>query len=123
MNSLRIELDQNQTAYQPGQTISGTASWQHDRVPKNACVRLYWHTQGKGTEDAGVAEEFILDMPQMSDRRRFEWTLPAGPYSFSGRLISLIWGVELEVDKEYCNTDIIVAPNGEEIVLGSSGDS
>ncbi len=123
MSSIRIELDQNQTTYQPGQEISGTVSWQHDRVPKNACVRLIWYTQGKGTEDAGIAEKFVLDLPQPTDQRRFEWTLPAGPYSFSGRLISLIWAVELEVDKKFSRTDILVAPDGQEIVLGSSGGS
>jgi hypothetical protein len=46
--------------------------------------------------------------------------LPEGPYSFSGKLISLIWALELACSpgSETVRREITVSPTGHEIVLG-----
>ena len=48
-------------------------------------------------------------------------TLPAGPYSFSGRLISLIWALELvaEPGNHVARVEITLGPDGQEVVLAT----
>lgn len=116
-SALAIDIEQMQTAFLPGQRISGTASWMSPKTPKRAALRLIWFTQGRGTEDAGIIDSREFDLPQATDERPFEFCLPVGPYSFSGSLISLTWALELEVDRECERTEIIVSPTGEEIRL------
>ena len=64
-----------------------------------------------------------FDEPYASDSRNFEFKIPAGPYSFSGLLISLAWALELELDKECLQYDIVVSPTGKEISLYSGANS
>lgn len=118
--ALAIDIEQMQTAFLPGQRISGTASWMSEKPPRRAALRLIWFTQGRGTEDAGIIDSLEYDLPQSSDERSFEFHLPAGPYSFSGTLISLTWALELEVDRECERVEIVVSPTGEEIHLRRS---
>lgn len=118
MDELSIEIEQGQTSFLPGEVVSGHARWQQSDIPKQACIRLIWYTQGRGTEDADVIETHAFHNPLPSDNRRFEFKFPAGPYSFSGRLISLIWALELEVDGKCSRMEIVISPSGEEIALG-----
>ena len=117
MSELTLQLEQEQRVFSPGQTFGGDAHWICQEPPKKAVVRLIWYTEGKGTEDVGVVEERVFDNPQMSDQRKFSFTLPIGPYCFSGIMISLIWAVELQVDKNCTREVITVSPSGEEIRL------
>jgi hypothetical protein len=117
MSLLTIDIQDMNTAYKPGQTIRGQVQWQLAEKPKNAILRLLWYTAGKGTEDVGVVRMAAFDNPAATDTRRFEFTLPTGPCSFSGQLISLIWTLELEVDKECMRQDITLSPDGQEIKL------
>src|ERR1043166_4380135 len=47
--------------------------------------------------------------------------LPESPYSFSGKLISLVWALELvaEPSKEVIRREFVLAPGGEEVRLDS----
>lgn len=120
MNHLQIEIDSGQTEFLPGQTLSGTAQWQLEKDPKKAEIRLYWFTQGKGTEDSSLVEEKIIDNPMQNDSTRFEFALPVGPHSFSGKLISLIWAVELIVNKKSASQTFTLSPTGQEILLSET---
>lgn len=115
--TIDIEIEDNQTSFSPGQTVSGTVCWLCLEPPKKASLVLFWYTEGKGDEDLGIVEKVKFDSPQASDNRRFEFQLPVGPYSFSGRLISLTWALELEVDKECTRKDLVVSPGKTEILL------
>jgi len=119
MSELNIDIANDQQAFMPGQVLSGEVRWSNQRSTKNASLRLLWYTQGKGTEDIGVAESIDFDNAQPTDRYSFEFRLPAGPHSFSGRLISLIWALELQVGKEWVRKEIILSPTGSEILLGT----
>jgi hypothetical protein len=57
--------------------------------------------------------------PAAEDRRSFQIRAPKGPYSFSGKLISLIWALEIVVQpsEESGRTLITISPTGEEILL------
>jgi hypothetical protein len=84
---------------------------------------LFWFTQGKGTEDVGVVAKEIVPSPGADGTHRVRFTLPEAPYSFSGRLISLIWAVELVADDAAARWEFVLAPDGREIVLGDPADA
>lgn len=116
---LQIQLSEYRLTIRPGEAITGTASWNLSEPPKKVELRLCWFTRGKGTVDAQVIESLPFDAPSAHDQRPFHFTAPAQPYSFSGRLISLIWALELVVEpgNRFERMEITIAPDGEEVVL------
>jgi len=54
------------------------------------------------------------------DRREFRFRLPEGPYSFSGKLISLLWAIEVVASPGDMagRAGIVVSPSGREVVIG-----
>ncbi len=118
MNNLSIEIQDNQTAFVPGETLEGTAQWQLNELPKSITLNLLWYTQGKGTEDVGIAESIELGNHSSTDQQSFSITLPNSPYSYSGRLLSIIWALELIINKgDQCHRqEITLSPTGQEIV-------
>lgn len=97
MDALRIVLDEDGRRFLPGERISGRASWELEKAPKKAEIRLIWLTQGIGTRDVGIVETAPLEQPRAEDEQKFSFRLPAGPYTFSGKLVSLQWAVELAI--------------------------
>ena len=119
MGYLKLQLDDYRMEYQPGETIRGTAEWQFDQPAEALEVRLFWHTSGKGTEDVEIVSS---EQIRLSDRgtHKFAFVLPEGPYSFSGKLVSLSWAVELVVEptgEVERVSPIVVSPTCREIVL------
>ena len=121
MNDLKICLNEESSAFEPGADANGTASWSLVNAPQKVELRLFWFTRGKGTEDVGVVKTIGFDRPLAAESRSFRFQLPGSPYSFSGKLISLIWAMELVVypSKEVVRQEIIIAPNCREIRLDS----
>ena len=119
MHTLTIQLEQDKTAFRPGDVVAGTIRWQLNNQVKQVELRLLWYTQGKGDEDVGLIDTVSFDQPGLSDQRAFRFTLPNGPYSFSGSLISLTWALELSIRPgDTCERkEITVAPAGREILL------
>lgn len=95
MSTLRIHLDADPAQYRPGDPITGRVAWQLTDEDHALEIRLFWHTEGKGTTDVEIVEVQRLDDVQPTGEQTFRFIAPAGPYSFSGRLISLIWAIEL----------------------------
>jgi len=120
MSALNIEIANDQKGFVPGQVLSGAVYWGNQRSTRNAALRLLWYTEGKGTEDVGLVESIDFENAQPTDRYAFEFTMPIGPHSFSGRLISLSWALELQVGKEWVRKEIVLSPTGREILLGTS---
>jgi len=119
MNILRIKTDDAQTWFKPGTTIGGDASWHLDATTDALEVRLFWYTQGKGTQDVEVVDKLRVDDPEPSGHRVFKFAIPASPYSFSGKLITLSWAVELVVfpGEETERVDLVVGPQPIEISI------
>lgn len=117
MSSLKIEIANDQQVFVPGAVLSGTVRWTDQPAGRDASLRLLWYTQGKGTEDLGVVKEKEFENTGGPGRHTFEFTLPVGPYSFSGSLISLIWALELQVGKEWIRREFVLSPTGREILL------
>jgi hypothetical protein len=82
---------------------------------------LFWHTRGKGTEDMDAVHQLSFPHPMAQESRPFSFSLPRGPYSFSGKLISLIWEIELIAasSKETARIEIVLSPSKKEILIGS----
>jgi hypothetical protein len=121
MNTLSIDLSDQKTSYLPGDAVSGAVSWSLDNPPKGAQLRLFWYTKGKGTQDVGVFGSQVFENPKPSDSRSFSFSLPLGPYTFSGKLISLIWALELIIEPHAQTTrqEIMVSPTLQEILLSN----
>jgi len=58
--------------------------------------------------------------PDRAGNRSFRFRVPRGPYSFSGKLITLAWAVELVVlpSGETERLDLLVGPQPIEVELG-----
>jgi len=108
------------TEFRPGETLAGAASWNLDTAPKAVEVRLFWYTEGRGTQDVGLVDKARFEQPLMSERRDFRFTLPEQPYSLSGKLVSVRWAVEVvaEPSGEAQRLEFTLGPNGKEILLG-----
>jgi hypothetical protein len=119
MSALQLKIQDDRTAFSPGETLRGTAAWQLDAPPEKAEIHLTWSTQGKGTGDFEIVTTRTFDDPQASDTRSFTLQLPDAPYSFSGQLISLLWTLELGIDPgDHCeHVELTIAPEGKEVLL------
>lgn len=95
MTDLKIELNDDRQAFEPGEELAGNASWGSDKRIDRLELRLFWFTRGKGIEDAGMAQTLRFEQPLPQETRAFQFQLPDAPYSFSGQLISLVWALEL----------------------------
>jgi hypothetical protein len=120
VNTLEVKLAGEKTGFRPGEEVRGVASWSLEAPPETVEVRLFWHTQGKGDQDVEVVEKTAFDGPGQSDRREFRFRLPHEPYSFSGKLISLLWSIEVVAAPGDLagRADVILSPTGREIVIG-----
>ena len=119
MNQLALEVDGGREAFQPGESIEVTAAWDLAERPQRIELRLVWFTQGKGDEDISIVKTIRRDAPPARDKWTASLTLPAAPYSFSGKLVSLIWTLELiaEPSGDSTRRDIVIAPRRREIDL------
>ena len=119
MIELEIRTREDRTDFLPGEELAGEVSWQTDSAPGPVELRLFWHTEGKGTRDVEVIESISFNVPGRQDRRDFRFQLPESPYSFSGKLISVVWALELVLpstgDTE--RIDIVISPTRAEIAL------
>lgn len=115
----QVDLAEPRTAFRPGETVEGTASWSFTEPPELVELRLFWWTEGRGDRDVEVVETVPFPAPAAQERRSFRVTLPAGPWSFHGKLISLLWGLEVVVEPGYRPglREITVSPSGEPVVL------
>jgi hypothetical protein len=116
---IQVETSDGNTSFRPGDWIEGTVRWQLPMPPEQIELRLFWSTEGKGDEDLAVVETVPFDIPGAQDRRTFRIRAPEGPYSFSGKLITLRWALEAvaEPGEEASSVFITISPTGEEIRL------
>lgn len=119
MSKLYLELADGKTKFRPGETLEGVAFWDLPEAPKAVEVHLYWRTQGKGTVDMEVVHSIRFEKSAAQDRLPFRIPLPQSPYSVSGVLVSIVWGLELATEPkgDSAGVEILISPTGEEIRL------
>lgn len=125
MNEIRIETDYD--AYYPGTEARVVVNWDLDpESPADAIeVRLVWNTAGKGDRDLSIVRSVRFRPETPRGDREVMLKLPWGPYSFSGKLISLIWAVEVVLfpDETSARKVIIIGPNSEEVLIGAAKEA
>lgn len=119
MNSISVETSDGRTAFEPAEEISVDVGWDFDEAPEAIELRLVWNTSGKGTTDVEVAGAERIEEPLGRNSRRLAVVLPRSPYSFSGKLVSIVWALEAVAlpQKTSSRFEIIVAPNKAEVVV------
>ena len=89
MTDLSLDLA-GRSAFEPGQTVPVTAKW-NLQTPLDAVeLRVVWNTAGRGDVDLQIAEAVRIESSHPSDTRQMTLTLPRQPYSYSGKLVSLV---------------------------------
>ena len=123
MNELPIEMDGDRRWFLPGESLSGRVSWRLEDDAEAIELRLFWFTSGKGTEDVAIVESVRIEAAGKAGNREFSFSLPTGPYSFSGSLITLSWALELVTLPEGATERIefVMAPTPVEVRLESLG--
>ena len=123
MNNAELGLftAEDRTAFKPGEVLELSVLWALPTKPDALEVRLFWFTRGKGTEDVAVVSTEQIATADPAGEARVRFTLPASPYSFSGKLISLIWAAELVAEPGSRSTrfEFSLSPTGSELVLGT----
>ncbi len=125
MSGVSIELADDRDTYRPRETIRGCMRWDLSGQRADTLrLELLWHTEGKGTRDADVVDTLTLEQPPARGERAFAFTLPAGPYSFSGKLLSVLWMLQVIVEPgdEVTQRTLVISPVDREIDLAAEDD-
>ncbi|MBM3970787.1 MAG: hypothetical protein FJ302_13160 [Planctomycetes bacterium] len=119
MSQLAIYLPDDRSDFEPMETISVEAQWELDSEPDSLQLRVVWNTSGKGDTNISTKKIITIDSPGAADSRRLDVELPAEPYSFSGKYVSLIWALELIAQplNESCRREITIGPGRREVLL------
>ena len=117
--SLVLALEEERTGFEPGAVLAGVAAWSAPAPPRGIELRLSWTARGKGGRDFRIVETLPFPAPRAAERRPFSLTLPAGPYSFVGTLVSLSWRLELvcQPREEKAAIEIAIAPGRAPLAL------
>jgi hypothetical protein len=113
-----LTLSRTPASYFPGETVEGELIWNFPASAETRIdLRLHHGTEGKGTQDIEVVEQVAVERPTGHRHHPFRFKLPEGPYSFSGKLLTLRWGVEAVVEPggESRLISFTMSPTGEEL--------
>jgi len=116
---LTLQTTNGGTWFKPGELIEGRASWHLEGEADAIEVRLFWYTTGKGSQNVEIVRRLRVDAPDTSAHHDFSIRTPKGPYSFSGKLITLAWAIELVVlpGGETKRLDLLIGPAPVEVDL------
>ncbi len=118
---LTVSLSADKREFLPRQVVDGTAAWQLEMSPSESStdleLNLFYYTTGRGDQDLRIVQSLPLVNRPVQGSQHFSFTLPSSPYSFSGKLISLIWAVELVCGDDAARVEFVMAPGGREIRL------
>lgn len=119
MATAKLLIEGEQRAFLPGERLVVVVQWELPQPPTYIELALVWFTQGKGDRDYKVVERLKLENVPQSGTRRMAVQLPDSPWSFSGKLISLLWALELTSypGKHRDRQEFVMAPGRSEILL------
>ncbi len=114
---LEIQTTGSGHNYEPGEQVELEVRWDLEKAPERLELRVVCNTVGKGDTDLQLTEIWKLANPATRGRERLTITLPPAPYSYSGKLVSFVWGFELLAPplKDTNRLEFVLAPRGEEI--------
>lgn len=117
MSSCKVTLEDASRPISPGQSLSGEAEWELSEDVEALEVRLCWTTEAMhGSEPPVIVKAEEIDHPARRGHRHFRYDLPAGPWSFEGKLFSVEWYVELSAQtRELARASFILSPFGQPV--------
>ena len=115
--SVELHLEGGRTAFRPGETASGTLAWDLPETPASMELRVFWQTEGKGTRDMEVVKTVAVPGGGATGERSFALPLPGFPYSFEGKLVSILWYLEAVAQPSGASqaVPIVISPTGSPI--------
>jgi hypothetical protein len=117
--SMEIILADKNAYFAPGQAIDGDLVWNFPKAPRWLELRLFWYTEGKGTQDVSVVARQRMDHPSANGKQSFHFSAPHHPPSCSGSLVTIRWALELvSQDRQPPPiVQLVIAPHAREIIL------
>lgn len=114
MNANPITIRGLLPSYQPSTPVTGVVDWQLSQRIDRVIIRLFWMASGAAPVQIGVVDTYTIERADPAGTSRFEFLLPAGPWSFQGRLQGLGWGVEAIAlpSKLHASAIFTVSPTG-----------
>jgi hypothetical protein len=91
--TLRIKLSESNC--QPSQVLEVAAEWDFESIPYKLIIEMLWQTSGKGSDDSETVFSETWSPNDQSGSKNFTITLPRGPISVRGNLISVQWQFKL----------------------------
>ncbi|XAL98483.1 hypothetical protein OT109_12950 [Phycisphaeraceae bacterium D3-23] len=118
-DNLTLTLDRTAGGYRPGEAITGLMRWSLTQPAERIDVRLFWWTSGKGSSDSGLAGELKFEGLAASGEQAIVFDAPAGPYSFSGKLVTIQWAVEAiaRPGKQVARAEFVLSTSGTEVTV------
>jgi hypothetical protein len=115
--SVELHLEGGRTAFKPGETASGTLAWDLPETPASLELRVFWRTEGKGTQDLELVRTVAVPGGGPTGERSFALPLPGFPYSYAGTLISIVWHLEAVALPSGASqaVPIVISPTGAPI--------
>lgn len=119
MSEMTISIENKKTGYLPGEELRGSIEWDLPQEAKKVELILFWYTAGEGNRETEIVHEQDFDVTRQKDRHDFKIRLPEAPYSFSGKLFSISWCLELssDTDKKAVREEIVISHTGDKIIL------
>lgn len=89
--------------YEPGSVMTGSVEVELQKALecRSLKVAVQYHTEGRGEKDTVIVTESVCYQGQMSATSAhypFELRLPAQPWSYTGKLINIVWEVVATLD-------------------------
>jgi len=119
VNRLEITTDNGENWVRPGERLTGTATWELEGEVDAVEIRLFWYTSGKGSRDVGIVDTRRIERVDRHGSGTFSFQIPEGPLSFTGKLITLSWAIELVAlpSEDSGRLDLLVGPRPVEVDL------
>lgn len=114
MAEAELKILGDRSTFEPGEKVEVLARWSTIREPDYVEIRVVWHTEGKGNRDLEVVQTVQLPRVKNGEHQQ-SIVLPTQPVSYSGTLISVVWGIELVIPsaKKSARVDIVIGVNGQ----------
>ncbi len=126
MSVLFLATEGNQARFEPGEVVGIQTRWDFESPPDAIEVRLVWHIERLSEEKPSwivIPDKSRIENPDAQGDHACQMALPEMPFSFSGKLISLRWGVEVVALPflEATRLDISVSPDRRSVMLHQDG--
>jgi len=114
---MEVRIDSDQKALHPGEELKCHALMQNPTDAIGGEFHVLWYTEGRGTQDIHLVHSEPFHHIRGRRDYSFSFELPQQPYSFSGKLISLIWAVEVVIGDSVGRATFTLSPHESEITL------